>query len=80
MDLIYVLSHFSPIGFFATLWTVARQASLSTKFSRQEYWSGLHFLLSGIFPTQGSNPYLMSPPLAGGFFTTNTTWEARSYS
>ena len=26
---------------FATLWTVARQAPLSMRFSRQEYWSGL---------------------------------------
>ena len=24
-------------------------------FSRQEYWSGLHALFQGIFPTQGSN-------------------------
>ena len=30
----------------------------------------------GIFPAQGSNPCLMSPALAGGFFTTSTTWEA----
>ena len=36
-------------------WTVARQAPLSMGFSRQEYWSGLHFLLQGIFPTQESN-------------------------
>ena len=35
-------------------WTVARQASLES--SRQEYWSGCHSLLQGIFPTQGSNP------------------------
>jgi len=28
-------------------------------FSRQEYWSGLSFLLQGIFPTQISNPDLM---------------------
>ena len=27
-------------------------------FSRQEYWSGLHFLLQGIVPTQGSSPGL----------------------
>ena len=27
---------------FATLWTVARQAPLSTGFPRCEYWSGLH--------------------------------------
>ena len=26
----------------------------------------------GIFPTQGSNLYLMSPALAGRFFTTNS--------
>ena len=37
-------------------WTIARQVPLSMGFSRQEYWSGLHALLQGIFPTQGSNP------------------------
>ena len=36
-----VLSHFSCIQLFATLWTVARQAPLSMGFSRQEYWSEL---------------------------------------
>ena len=36
---------------FVTLWTVAYQASLFMGFHRQEYWSGLHFLLQGIFPT-----------------------------
>ena len=41
---------------FATPWTGACQAPLSMEFSRQEYWSGLHALLQGIFPTQGSNP------------------------
>ena len=86
-------------------------------FSRQEYWSGCHACLQGIFPTQGSNLYLlhcrqilyhlshqdkvgvdrcglpcpppgdlpnpgiepmslMSPALAGRFFTTHATWEA----
>ena len=31
-----------------------------------------HALLQGIFPTEGSNPHLlMSPALAGGFFTPN---------
>ena len=37
---------------------------------------GCHALPQGNFPTQGSNPCLMSPALAGGFFTTSTTWEA----
>ena len=32
-----------------------------------------HALLQGIFPLQGSNPCLMSPALAGGFFTTSAT-------
>ena len=40
-------------------WTVACQAPLSMESSRQEYWSGCHFLLQGISPTQGSNPGLL---------------------
>ena len=48
-----MLSH---VQLFATPWTVACQAPLSMEFSRQEYWSGSHFPLQGIFPTQGSNP------------------------
>ena len=56
------------------LWTVACQAPLSMESFRQEYWSGLHFLLQGIFPTQGSNPQsLASPTLAGRFFTPSLT-------
>ena len=31
---------------------------------------GCHFLLQGIFPTQGPNPSLASPALPGGFFST----------
>ena len=50
-----VLSHFSHVPLFATLWTVALQAPLSMGFPRQEYWSGLPFFLQRIFPTQGSN-------------------------
>ena len=46
--------------------TVACQTPLSMGFSRQEYWSGLPFLLQGIFLTQGSNPGLCT---AGRFFT-----------
>ena len=32
-----VLSHFSRVRLFATLWTVVHQAPLSLGFSRQEY-------------------------------------------
>ena len=39
---------------------------------------GCHAVLQGIFPTQRSNPIsLMSPALAGWFFTTSTTWETQ---
>ena len=44
---------------FATLRTVTRQAPLSMEFSKQEYWTGCHFLLQGTFPTQGSHPRLL---------------------
>ena len=50
-----MLSHFSHVQLFATLWTVAHQAPLSTGFSKQEYWSGLPFpspldgLMGGFF-------------------------------
>ena len=44
---------------FATPWTVGQQAVLSMGFPRQEYWSGLHFLLQEIFLTQGLNPNLL---------------------
>ena len=39
---------------------------------------GCNALLQGIFPTQGLNPRLLClPTLAGGFFTTSTTWEGK---
>ena len=53
---------------FPTLWTVARQTSLSMGFSRQEYWSGLPFPSPGDLPDPGIEP--VSPVLAGGFFIT----------
>ena len=37
--------------------TVARQASLSNKFSRQEYWSGLPFPSLGDLPTPRMEPW-----------------------
>ena len=46
---------FSHAQLFATAWMVAHQTPLSMGFPRQEYWSGFHFLLQGIFPIQGSN-------------------------
>ena len=40
-------------------WTVARKASPSMGFPRQEYWSGLLFSSLEIFLTQGLNPSLL---------------------
>ena len=50
------LSCFSHVQLFVTLWTVARQAHLSVRFSRQEYWSGLSFPPSGHLPDSGIEP------------------------
>ena len=45
-------------------------------FSRQEYWGGLPCPLPGHLPDSGIEPVsLMSPALAGRFFTTSAPWE-----
>ena len=54
-----VLSHFSRVRPFATLWAIAHQAPLFMGFSRQEYWSGLSCPPPGIFPTQELNLRLL---------------------
>ena len=46
----------SRVRLFAIPWTVAYQASLSMKFSRQEYWSGLPFPSPGDLPDPGIEP------------------------
>ena len=46
----------SCVRLFATPWTVAHQAPLSMGFPGKNTGVGCHFLLQGIFPTQGSNP------------------------
>ena len=55
---------------FATPWTVASQAHLSMKFSRQEHWSGLPFLPPGDLPHPRIKPTsLTSPALAVDSFS-----------
>ena len=67
-------SYFSRVRLFATPWTVARRASLSMGFSRQEYWNGLPCPPPEDLRDPGIGPAsLMSLALAGGLFT---TWEA----
>ena len=62
-----------------TPWTVAHQAPPSMGFFRQEYWSGLPCLPPGGLPDLGMEPTsLMSPVLAGAFFTAKATTESSS--
>ena len=49
-----VLSCFSQVQLFATLWTVVCQAPLSIGFLQQEYWSVLPCLPPGDLPTKAS--------------------------
>ena len=66
----------SRLKLFVTPWTITHQAPLSMEISRQEYWSGLPCPPPGDLPDPRIEPTsLTSPTLAGGFFTTSSTWE-----
>ena len=68
-----VLSHFSYVRLFATLWTVARQVPLSMGFSLKCF----PFPVPGNLPNPGMEPVsLMAPASTGGFFTIRAIWEA----
>ena len=61
----------SLVKLFAIPWTVAHQTPLSMEFSKQEYWIGLPCSPPGDLLNPGVKPaFLMSPALAGVFFTT----------
>ena len=48
-----VLSHFSRVWLFVTLWTVTHQAPLSMGFSKQEFWKRLPCSPPGDLPAPG---------------------------
>ena len=50
---------------FVAPWTVTHQTLPSMDFSRQEYWSGLLFVLPEDIPDPGTEPE--APALAEGF-------------
>ena len=64
-----MLSCFSRVQLFVTLWTAACQVPLSKGFSRQEYWSGLSCLPPedlpdlGVKPTSSVSPALQADSL-----------------
>ena len=65
---IAVVYSLSPVQPFATPWTVAHRASLSMRFSRQEFWHRLPFPPPGDLPDPGIEP--VSPALTGRLFIT----------
>ena len=72
----YALSHFSHVGLWATLWTIARQPPLSMGFSSQEYWSGLPWPSPGDLPDSEIEP--RSPTLQWILYSWATR-EAQEY-
>ena len=69
---VYMLSHFSCVRLFVTLWMVAHQAPLSMGFSSQEYWSGLPYP-----PSRGSSrPRDRTHISYDSCFGTSAAWEA----
>ena len=56
-----VLSWFSHVQLFATLWTVAHQAPLSMELFRQQYWSAKPFPSPGDLPDPRIEPVSPTP-------------------
>ena len=71
--MVCALSH---VRLFVTPWTVACQSPLSMESSRQEYWSGLPFLLQGIISTQGLNLHLLVSCIGRQILYHWVMWEA----
>ena len=64
-EAVIILCALNCFGVSKYPWTIACQAPLSMRFSRQEYWSELPFPSPGDLPDPGIEPKsLMSPALA----------------
>jgi len=75
-----MLSHFSHVQLFVTLWTVDCQAPLSMGFSRQEYWSGLPCPPSGNLPNPGIEPGSPAAPALQVDFLQLSHWGSPIFS
>ena len=72
-----MLSHFSHVQLFETLWALALQVPLSMEFPKQQYWSGWPCPpQEDLSDPEIESMSLTSPALASRFLTTSTTWEA----
>ena len=63
------INHFSCVQLFATPWTVATRLLCSWDFPGKNTGVECHFLLQGIFPTQGSNQVFCGSCITCRFFT-----------
>ena len=63
------------VWLFATPWTIPTRLLCPWIFSIKNTGVGYHFLLQGVFPSQGLN--LLSSILAGIFITTEPPWNPR---
>ena len=70
----------SCVWFFATLGTECPWHLCPWNFSDKNTAVGCRFLFQGIFPTQGSNPYLLHLLHTGKLFTAWTIGEALSHN
>ena len=77
-----VLSSFSHVQLFATLWTVAHQTLLFHGILQAKNTAvDCHAFLQGIFLTRGLNSCLLRLlHWQGGFFTTSASWEAPTWA
>ena len=70
VEMCMMLTHFSHVLLFMTLWTVAHQAPLSIAFSRQECWNGLPYPPPGHLPNpEIESASLMSPTFSSVQFS-----------
>ena len=77
----HMLSNFSCVRLFVTLWTDACQAPLSMGFSRERIleWVIMPSPPEDLPDSWIKSTSLTSPVLAGRFFTTSGTWEPYRY-
>ena len=66
----FVLSHFSRVWLFATLWTISFEVPLSMGFARWEYWSWLPCPHAGDLPNPGIKFASLMSPTSCGFRVT----------
>ena len=74
-----MLSHFNRVRLMRSFGLSLPGSSVHGDSPGKNTGKGCHALLQGNLPNPGIDPTsLTTPALAGGFFTTSTTWEAQT--